>query len=1007
MRRLLPAAALLLLALAACTRPPPEAFVTGAAGAAAEAGEPAGNDARGEPCTLGRGNAPASGLPVVRAREVFCGGWSQPAARVAEFRGPTDAAALGAIAGGGLWRTSLEGRVGGCAAPQATTLSNGRPAVLLNCTRRNGGWPHIALVAAGAEGPVMADGVPSALPVIDRLATGAALTGAATARSTALEQAVQRQASAAFGANEVGGYERLMALGRALNQTESFAAAEDAYRAALALQERVLGAGNPGTTTALMHLALNLSNQDRRQEAEALFARAATLAPRAADPVAMARLSHYRGLHALNAGDAAGAAVLLRQAEGGYTALIPAAALRGSSGPADLGPLNDPVTETAVLGLAEVWRNLAAALAQGAEPELAVTLAADSRALLRRTGLDGGLIAGRALRTEATTAAGRGRQAEAATRLDQAARRFNAAAPGERPEAVTLFLAGQTRAGLGREAEALDAFRAGAAILRARQLALPVDLVMPYLDTLEGAAARPGAPVAALRAEMFGAAQLAQRSSTVRFVQLASARLGASSGDPRVAEAVRRLQDADRVLRDLYAERDLATPGSPAATALDARIAALLRDRAEAEGEVAAAAPGYRQLLLATADAEAVGRALEPGEALVSMLLGPSHSYVFALRPGGAVLAARVALSEGATAALVARVRRAMEDASGPGRFDTAAAQALHTALLAPLAPALQGVETLVVAPDGPLLAMPFGLLLTGAADPDALGAAPWLIRRHAIVHVPSPQTLVTQRAGARGSAAPQAYKGFGDFVPPSAAQLAASFPADRCAADARLAAGLGRLPGTRAEVLAAQRFTGAGPDSVRLGGEFTAAALRAARLDQARVVHLATHALLPGELSCLPEPAIVVSPPPGARDAGAAFLRASEVLGLNLDADLVVLSACNTGGPGGEGGGEALSGLARAFFYAGARGLLVTHWAVDDAASALTVADTLRRQQAGAASAQALRGAQMLLLEEAGRRLPAAYAHPYYWAPFALIGDGRRAAEPLRTAARPAGTGS
>ncbi len=110
------------------------------------------------------------------------------------------------------------------------------------------------------------------------------------------------------------------------------------------------------------------------------------------------------------------------------------------------------------------------------------------------------------------------------------------------------------------------------------------------------------------------------------------------------------------------------------------------------------------------------------------------------------------------------------------------------------------------------------------------------------------------------------------------------------------------------------------------------------------------------------------------------------------MDADLVILSACNTGGPGGEGGGEALSGLARAFFYAGARGLMVTHWAVDDAAAALTVADTLRRQQGGASSAAALRGAQLLILEEAGRNLPAAFAHPYYWAPFVLIGDGRRA---------------
>ncbi|MGG5809330.1 CHAT domain-containing protein [Falsiroseomonas sp. CW058] len=1000
MRKTLPALVLLGL-LGACTSPPPEAYVAGAN--SLDPGEPAGQDSRGEACLMSRGAAPRSDLPVLRARDIFCGGYTQPAARVAELRGPAEREDLMRIATGGLWRTALDSRVAACAAPQETRVAGNRPALLLSCTRRNGGWPHVALVAQGPEGPVLADGVPTVLPVIERIAAGQAPAsgGAAVARSAALELAAQRQAAAAFGANEVGGYERLMALGRALNQAESFAAAEDAYRGALAIQERVLGAGSPDTVTALMHLALNLSNQDRRAEAEALFARAAALAPRAADPVATIRLRHYRGLHELNANRAEPALALLREAEAGYATLVPPALLRNTTAEANLGPVGDAVLESAILGLAEVWRSMAAAVARGPEPQRAAALAADSRSLLRRTGLEQGLTAGRGLRSEAAAAASGGRQDEAAQRLEQAARRFNAAAPGERPEAVTLFLAGRTRAELGRGESALQAFRTGAAILRARQIALPVEVVMPYLDTLHAAqlAAGPDGG-AALRREMFSAAQLAQRSGTVRFVQLASARIGAASGDPRVADAVRRLQDADRTLRDLYADRDAIPPGSPAAQALDRRIADLQRDRAEAEGEVAAAAPGYRQLLLASVDADAVTRALDPDEVLVTMLLGRDRGYVLAMRGDGRVAAHRTALGDAAAAALVQRVRAGMEvQGSAPGSFDTAAAAELHAALLAPLSAAMDGVQTMVVAPDGPLLGLPFGLLLTGPADPAALGAAPWLIRRHAVVHVPSPQTLVTQRAAGRGSSAPNPYRGFGDFAPPSAAQLAATFPEDRCAADARLAAGLGRLPGTRAEVLAAQRLTGAAPDAVRLGTDFTGASLRQARLDQYRVIHLATHALLPGELSCLPEPAIVVSAPPGARDASAAFIRASEVLGLRMDADLVVLSACNTGGPGGEGGGEALSGLARSFFYAGARGLLVTHWAVDDAASALLVADTLRRQGAGAPSSASLRGAQLLIVEEAGRRLPAAFAHPYYWAAFALIGDGRRAAAPTRTA--------
>jgi CHAT domain-containing protein len=134
-----------------------------------------------------------------------------------------------------------------------------------------------------------------------------------------------------------------------------------------------------------------------------------------------------------------------------------------------------------------------------------------------------------------------------------------------------------------------------------------------------------------------------------------------------------------------------------------------------------------------------------------------------------------------------------------------------------------------------------------------------------------------------------------------------------------------------------------------------------------------------------------VLTAPANAPDANASFMRASEVMNIRMDADLVILSACNTGGAAGAGG-EALSGLARSFFYAGARGLLITHWAVDDGAASLIVADSIRRQGLeGGTSAAALRGAQNLLLDEAGRRLPASFAHPYYWAAFALIGDGKR----------------
>ncbi len=299
--------------------------------------------------------------------------------------------------------------------------------------------------------------------------------------------------------------------------------------------------------------------------------------------------------------------------------------------------------------------------------------------------------------------------------------------------------------------------------------------------------------------------------------------------------------------------------------------------------------------------------------------------------------------------------------------------------------------------PDGPLLALPFGMLLTGPADAGSLRDAPWLIRRHAVSHAPSVQALVRLRAGAaaRAPRAPRAFVGFGDFAPPSAEQLRASFPAERCGDDARALREFGRLPGTRREVEAAAGLFGGDATRV-LGTAFTGAAVRDGGLSQYRIVLFATHGLLPTDLACVSEPSLMVSPPAGARDAAAALFTASAVTRLELNADLAVLSACNTAGPGGVAGAEqaseALSGLARAFFVAGARGLLATQWLANDAVAPLLVASTLSAQEAGLPTAEALRQVQLSLVRGSGRG-GADLSHPVFWAPFVLLGDGVAAA--------------
>jgi CHAT domain-containing protein len=323
--------------------------------------------------------------------------------------------------------------------------------------------------------------------------------------------------------------------------------------------------------------------------------------------------------------------------------------------------------------------------------------------------------------------------------------------------------------------------------------------------------------------------------------------------------------------------------------------------------------------------------------------------------------------------------------------FDTAASAELYTALFGGAAGTLAQATAMTVAPGGTLLSIPFGLLLTGPASPSKLADAPWLVRRLVIAHVPAPASFVTLRRIAGTSRATRPWFGFGDFRPVTAAQAAASFAPASCKDSAALFAGLPLLPGAVAELAQARSVLGGGAQDELLGPAFTAAAVQSMQLKDYRMLHFATHAILPTDLACQAEPALVTSDPAGAADAHGALLTASEIAGLKLDADAVLLSACNSGGPGGSAPGESLSGLARSFFYAGARSLLVTHWEVNDKVTSILVGATLAYAKADPhlGMAAALAEAERRLLDKAKSDVPE-LAHPFYWAPLALIGEGR-----------------
>lgn len=162
---------------------------------------------------------------------------------------------------------------------------------------------------------------------------------------------------------------------------------------------------------------------------------------------------------------------------------------------------------------------------------------------------------------------------------------------------------------------------------------------------------------------------------------------------------------------------------------------------------------------------------------------------------------------------------------------------------------------------------------------------------------------------------------------------------------------------------------------------------MKQTRLADYSIVYFATHGLVAGDIKGLAEPSLVLSIPKEPTDLDDGLLTASEVAQLKLNADWVVLSACNTIA-GDKPGAEALSGLARSFFYAGAKSLLVSHWAVaSDAATRLTTSTfDILKSSPGLGRSEALRQAMLGYLNDTSA---ATNAYPAYWGPFALIGEG------------------
>lgn len=427
--------------------------------------------------------------------------------------------------------------------------------------------------------------------------------------------------------------------------------------------------------------------------------------------------------------------------------------------------------------------------------------------------------------------------------------------------------------------------------------------------------------------------------------------------------------------------------------ALDGKLAGLRQ-------QIAAQFPLYRQLVSPEIPApESLGKALHEGEVYVNFYAGREASYAFVVRPGGSFHAVRLSVTRAELARQV-RALRAGFDAGVPPRhagdlegFDLGASASLYQALIVPLQDDIHAATTVYIGTSGVLASVPFDVLATGPAS--SLADVHWWIDTATPVRVPSASALALARSHPAMHAkepliafADPSFDGHDSQAvgTPTGRVSARAFPVDT-GAPAFDYHRVMPLPETMAEAHSIAMTLGASDESVFRGTRASRSQAMKTDLSNERVVLFATHGIVAGEV-------------PGWRKAGLAMayegsglsdsiLTADDIVTLRLNADWVVLSACNTGFVTGTAG-DAISELSRAFFAAGARSMLVTQWAVESR-SATEITTGLFRIYADDPSLSRADALARTERDMAAGKDGALYRHPYFWGAYVLSGDGAR----------------
>jgi CHAT domain-containing protein len=951
-----------------------------------------------------------------------------------------------AVGAKGPWQTALATRAD-CAALAPANLSGLSSAQSAVCKPRRGGVDYRAYAAVEGSAAAAAEGFAPIQPLIElglKIAMGDASPPASALQSQGGGGALDNLLEAASAAQDSGDY--LNSRAQLENKGWEFADAERDFRELesspkLSERDRVLAEYN---------VALNVSDEGPTKfvEADKLFAAANAKAASLHDPELDALALNYEALNLLNQRHFADAITAAESAIAKRRAIDPNLARGKAAAALDVDKADNSLVVSASLaadlnaskrtaGFGVVTLTPVERLQiQNAQAQYVIG-AARSRL--------GDQVGARAALEEANKILTTGRLATARSagwlhaevylvlgnlelkdgHTDAAAGEFQSAIAicdripnlNATPFEGDLYLnLARAEAKLGQSDRALGDYKRGIDLFRSgkRDVNEARNLVAPYFDLLlTRIQAAPGDSDA--KETYFDTMQVLAGQGTAKvFAEFAAA---TSKGDERSEQLAREVRDTNRQIElkqsAIHRAQDQGTYTSDQKSADDAELKTLAANAETLQQQLLEANPKYGQVLEATASLSDMQKALQPGEIYVKTVLLSDKGFGIAITHDK-VAPYAIALTKAEAESRVKDLRKPFDKLGAA--FDVGQSRALFVSIFGPEQDDVRKAKHLIYDPDSAMVSLPAAVFVTDDASADKFAQAKvfaraghprtdlyqdtaWLGRNTDISLAISSEVFLQARAIAP-SKGQHGFVAFGD--PLTKGQDPRRFA---LLTDTRYESNLGYCEALRQHVAATgfrplpeirpaiETIAGnyhASAGDVVLGEDFTDdAVLERKDLNSYKVVFFGTHGVLGEKMPCLHVPALVTSLGPGQGSDG--FLDAAKILKLKMDADLVVLAACDTGSATSQTGetglsasGDAFDGFARDFIFAGARNFVVSQWEV----RVQQTDELMQRMFAANASSQAdaLRQAQLALMNDPN------YSHPYYWAGFTLVGDGAKA---------------